>query len=141
MNRLLEFASNNIILFVALGVVLFLIILNEIKRFTRGFREINPTETVQLINHENALLLDVRESNELASGTIAGSRHLAMSVLKQRVDELKEFIERPIVVVCKTGARSIQACEILRKANFVNVACLKGGIEAWRNASLPIKKK
>jgi rhodanese-related sulfurtransferase len=141
MDRLFEFATNNVILFVALAVVLVLIVVNEIKRFTRGFREVSPTETVQLINHENALLLDVRESNELASGTIAGSRHIAMSALKQRMGELAEFVERPVVIVCKTGARSLQACETLRKANFTNVACLKGGIEAWRNASLPIKKK
>tara|TARA_R110002096_G_scaffold196928_20_gene379911 strand:+ start:1662 stop:2084 length:423 start_codon:yes stop_codon:yes gene_type:complete len=135
-----EFFTNNIILFVALGIIIALIIRMEIKRAMRGFKDVTPTEAVQLINKQDAIMLDVRESNELSQGSIRDSKHLALSVLKQRVDELKTHAEKPIIAYCKTGNRSSAACEILKKNNFTNVMSLKGGIEGWKTANLPMVK-
>ncbi len=135
-----EFFTNNFILFVALGVILMLIVRMEIKRATRGFKDISPAEAVQLINKENAVIIDVRESNELAQGSIRGSKHLALSVLKQRVDELKAYADQPVITLCKSGNRSSSACEILKKHNFTNVMNLKGGLEGWKSANLPVVK-
>ncbi len=135
-----EFFTNNIVLFIALGIILALIVRMEIKRATRGFKDISPAEAVQLINKENAIMLDVRESNELAQGSIRGAKHLALSVLKQRVEELKAHAEQPIIAYCKAGTRSSAACEILKKNNYANVMSLKGGIESWKHANLPVVK-
>lgn len=135
-----EIFTNNIVLFAALGVILALILRMEIKRAIRGFKSITPAEAVQLINKEDAVLLDVRESNELAQGSIRGAKHLELSVLKQRVDELQTYIEQPIIAYCKAGNRSNEACEILKKNNFSNVMSLKGGIEGWKTANLPVTK-
>lgn len=135
------FFSDNIILFAALGVIIALILRMEIKRALRGFKDVNPSEAVQLINKEDALLIDIREDNELAKGSIKNSKHLPLSVLKQRVDELKSHADRPIIAYCRTGSRSSEACEILKKNNFTNVMSLKGGIDAWKVANLPVVKK
>ena len=136
-----EFITNNFVLFAALGIILALILRLEIKRALRGFKVITPAETVQLINKEDALLLDVREDNERVNGTIKGARPMALSVLKQRIEELKEFAEKPVIAFCKTGNRSLEACEILKKNQFTNVMSLKGGIEGWRTINLPVVKK
>ena len=136
-----EFIANNIVLFAALGIILALILRLEIKRALRGFKVVTPAETVQLMNREDALLLDVREDNERVQGTIKGAKHLALSVLRQRVEELKEFTEKPVIAFCKTGNRSQEACEILKKNEFTNVMSLKGGLEAWRTVNLPVVKK
>lgn len=136
-----SFITENFILFAALGVILALILRMEIKRATRGFKDISPTEAVQLINKEDAVLIDVRESNELAQGSIRNAKHLALSVLKQRVDELKSFNDKPVIAYCKAGTRSSEACAILKKNDFTNVMSLKGGIEAWKVANLPVVKK
>ena len=136
-----EFITNNFVLFAALGIILALILRLEMKRAFRGFKVVTPAETVQLMNKEEALLLDVREDNERVQGTIQGAKHLALSVLKQRVEELKEFSEKPIIAYCKTGNRSIEACEILKSNQFSNVMSLKGGIEGWRTVNLPVVKK
>ena len=136
-----EFITNNFVLFAALGIILALILRLEIKRALRGFKVITPAETVQLINKEDALLLDVREDNERVNGTIKGSKPMALSVLKQRIEELKEFAEKPVIAFCKTGNRSIEACEILKRNQFTNVMSLKGGIEGWRTVNLPVVKK
>jgi rhodanese-related sulfurtransferase len=135
-----EFFTNNIILFVALGIIIALIIRMEIKRATRGFKDITPAEAVMLINKEDAIMLDVRESNELALGSIRDAKHLSLSVLKQRIEELKTHTEQPVITYCKAGTRSSAACEILKKNNFSNVMSLKGGIEGWKNANLPVVK-
>ena len=136
-----DFITNNFVLFAALGVIIALILRLEIKRALRGFKVVTAAEAVQLINKEDAIVLDVREDNERLQGSIRGAKHLALSVLKQRLEELKEFAERPVITYCKTGNRSIEACEILKKNNFSNVMSLKGGIEEWRTSNLPVVKK
>ena len=135
-----DFLTNNIILFAALSVIIALILRMEIKRFMRGFKDITTTEAVRLINKEDAIILDVRESNELSSGSIRGAKHLALSVLKQRIDELKPHIEKPVIAYCKSGNRSTAACEILKQHNFSHVVTLKGGLEGWKTANLPVVK-
>ena len=136
-----EFIANNFVLFAALGVIIALILRMELKRVLRGFKVVTSAEAVQLINKEDALMLDVREDSERVHGHIRGARHFALSVLKQRMEELKDFTEKPVITYCKTGNRSIEACEILKQNNFSNVMSLKGGIEGWRTASLPVVKK
>ena len=135
-----DFISNNFVLFAGLGIIIALILRMEIKRALRGFKAVTPAEAVRFINKEDALVLDVRESNELAQGSIKGAKHLALSVLKQRVEELKEHTDKPIIAYCKAGNRSNEACEILKKNNFPNVMSLKGGIEAWKVDNLPVVK-
>ena len=136
-----DFIASNLVLFAALGIIIALILRMEIKRALRGFKSVTPAEAVRFINKEDALVLDIRESNELSQGSIRGAKHLALSVLKQRLEELQEYIEKPIIMYCKTGNRSTQACEILKKNNFSNVMSLKGGLEAWKMDNLPVVKK
>lgn len=141
MNQYVEFVSNNPILFVMLAVILGLIGWTEWRRFTRAYKEVSPTEAVQLINRDDALVLDVREDNELKSGRINDARHIPFSVLRQRVGELNRYRNRPVIISCGTGARSAQASDILRKNEFHKLYSLKGGIAAWQNANLPLVKK
>ena len=135
------FFAENFILLAALGVILALILRMEIKRATRGFKDITAAEAVQLINKEDAVVVDVRESNELVHGSIRNAKHMALSVLKQRVEELQKHADQPVIAYCKSGHRSAEACSILKKNNFTNVMSLKGGIEAWKVANLPVVKK
>ena len=141
MEEYINFASKNYWLFVALGAVLTLIIVTELRRFTQGYKEISPADAVLLINKEDALVLDVREANEQAQGSIIGSKHVALSALSQNLDNIATDKDKPILVFCKTGNRSSQACKLLLKNSFTKVFGLKGGITAWINEQLPITKK
>ncbi|MEM8844173.1 MAG: rhodanese-like domain-containing protein [Pseudomonadota bacterium] len=136
-----DFFTNNIVLFAALGIIIALILRMEIKRAISGFKTITPAQAVQLINKDNALLIDIREDNELAQGSIRGAKHYALSVLKQRVEELKEYVDQPVIAYCKMGNRSNEACSILKQNDFNNVMSLKGGIEGWKTENLPVVKK
>lgn len=141
MNQFVEFVGNNAMLFVLLAAILAFIGWTEWRHFARPYREISPAEAVNLINREDALVLDVREDSEVKSGRINSARHIPFSVLKQRVGELVKYKNRAVIVACGSGLRSGQASDILHKQSFEKIYSLKGGIAAWQNANLPLVKK
>ncbi len=77
------------------------------------------------------LLLDVRERDEFERARIADTTLIPLGELGDRLSELAEWKDKPIVVHCKSGGRSADACRILLGAGFTDVANLSGGIEAW----------
>jgi rhodanese-related sulfurtransferase len=141
MQEYIEFAGRHTLLFVALAAVIALIIMTELRRIMKGYKEIIPSEAVMLINKQNAMVLDVREADELGQGSIIDSKHIALSILPERLDSLSKDKDKPILVFCKMGNRSAQACKLLLKNSYTNVFGLKGGINAWVNDQLPISKK
>lgn len=141
MEEFIDFASRHYFLFAALTAIIILIIVNEVKQFTKGFKELSPADAVLLINKDNALVLDIREANELSQGSIIGAKHIALTTLNDKIDSVSDDKEKPIIVVCKMGSRSSQACKLLLKNSYTKVFGLKGGITAWINDQLPITKK
>jgi rhodanese-related sulfurtransferase len=95
---------------------------------------------LQLINHKNAVVLDVREASEYDSGHVLNSKLLPLGKLKERIGELEKFKDQPIVVVCRSGNRSGTACFILGKQGFGQVYNLAGGVRAWQKSNLPLEK-
>lgn len=106
----------------------------------RGIKEADNAAALQLINHKNALVLDVREENEYKLGHILNSTLIPLGQLGERIGELEKYKERPIVVVCRTGNRSGTACAVLGKSGFSQAYNLAGGITAWQKANLPLEK-
>jgi rhodanese-related sulfurtransferase len=107
----------------------------------RATGEVNPTEATLLINREDALVIDVREPGEYASGFIAGSRNIPLGKLAERLSELEADKSRKVVVACAAGSRSAQAAKTLTQAGFSDVRNLAGGISAWQQAGLPLSRK
>jgi len=141
MTRFTEFVANHPMLFLGLAAILGLIVWTELRRLTRRCKDLSPADAVLLMNHEDALVVDTREDAEARQGKIRGAKHLPMSVFKQRVGELDPYRGRPVIVVCRSGARSVEACEILYRRGFEKVYNLAGGMLAWENAGLPKSKK
>lgn len=141
LERLPEFLGNNPILTGALIAVVALILYTEFQRLTRKYRALPPAEAVRVMNQDGSLVLDVREDNEFSGGRIPGSRHIPLGVLKKRMQDIDRFKELPVLVYCRTGARSAVAASQLVAAGFTDVTNLQGGIQAWQSAGLPVKKK
>ena len=141
MEEYIDFASRNYLLFITLAAVITLIIITELRRATKGYKEVSPADAVLLINKEDALVLDIREENERTQGSIVNSKHIAFSKLTDKLDNISSDKDKPILVFCKMGNRSSQACKLLLKNSYTNVFGLKGGITAWINEQLPITKK
>ncbi|MGB2832769.1 MAG: rhodanese-like domain-containing protein [Methylotenera sp.] len=137
----MEFFKSNILLIgLALGSGLMLL-LPILKRGAGGVPNLSAAEGVTLINRANALVLDVRDDAEFASGHIAEAMHIPLDSLAERLGELKKYQNKAILVNCQRGMRSAKACDILRKAEFTQVHNLQGGLNAWLEAKLPIVTK
>ncbi|MCK9381266.1 MAG: rhodanese-like domain-containing protein [Sulfuritalea sp.] len=106
-----------------------------------GAENLTPAQATLLINREDALVLDVRETGEWGSGHIAGARHITLAQLEKRMSELEKFKDRPIIICCATGNRSSSACGKLKKGGFEKVFNLRGGVSGWLEANLPLTTK
>lgn len=133
----MEFIQQNLLL-VALAVVSGGLLI--LPAFKRSGHEVSPAEATLMINRENGLVLDVRSVAEFAAGHIPEARNLPAEKLAERIGELEKFKERPIIVNCQSGARAGDACATLRKLGFEKVYNLAGGVGAWQEAGLPLKK-
>lgn len=141
LERLPEFLANHPILTGALIAVIGMILFTEFRRLTRKYRTLSPAEAVRVINQDDALVLDVREDNEVASGRIAGARHIALGSLQKRMGDIDKYKDKPVVVYCRSGNRSAVAASQLTAAGFQDVVNLQGGVQAWQTAGMPLKKK
>jgi rhodanese-related sulfurtransferase len=104
-----------------------------------GIEEADTLKATRLFNAD-ALVLDVREDKEYATGHIPKARHIPLAQLASRVQELDKFKAKPVLVTCRSGQRSARACGLLKKAGFTTVYNQAGGIMAWERANLPIEK-
>ena len=136
-----EFISNNIALvalFFASGMML---VWPEISRLVGvGGAEIGTLEATRLMNQGPTLILDVRDEKEFAAGHLPKARHIPLRELSKRVEELAKFKAKPVIVTDRNGARGGAACRLLKNGGFTNVVQLKGGVNAWQQASLPVEK-
>jgi len=107
----------------------------------RGGRGVSPAEATAFINRDDALVIDVREAGEFASGHILNARHIPLADLEKRIGELEKFKDKPVIVNCQSGGRSASACTVLKQAGFASVHNLEGGIGAWEQAGMPISRK
>lgn len=109
---------------------------NQIK----GLKEVDVQGAVQLINHKNAFVLDVREPGEYKAGHLLNAQLIPLGKLKERIGEIEQYKDQPVVVVCRSGNRSGVACGIMKKQGFTQVYNMAGGILAWQQAKLPTQK-
>lgn len=106
----------------------------------RGIKDVDCIAATQLINHKDAVVLDVREDSEYKAGHVLNSTHIPLGKLGERIGELEKYKEQPIVVVCRSGNRSGAACALLGKQGFTQAYNLAGGVIAWQKANLPLEK-
>jgi rhodanese-related sulfurtransferase len=106
----------------------------------RGVKDANCAAALQLINHKDAVVVDVREPDEFKGGHLLNAKHIPLGKLSDRVGELERYRDRPIVVVCRSGNRSATACALLSRQGFTQVYNLSGGVTAWQKAGLPLEK-
>ncbi len=103
-------------------------------------KNVNTVEATQLINRQNALLLDVREPKTYEGGQVPSAIHIPLSQLSGRVGELAKYVSRPVIAYCEIGRRSRMAAGALAKAGFKAIYSLDGGFAAWKKDGLPVEK-
>jgi len=134
-----EFIQQNIYI-VAIAVFSGAMLLFDSVRRQGAGVGLTPTQATLLINREDALVIDVREPGEYIDGHVPDSRNIPASQLESRIGEIEKFKDRPLILVCRSGARSSSACSQLSRLGFANVSNLSGGVGDWAQAGLPLKK-
>lgn len=100
-------------------------------------KEIDSTELARWVNdaaHEMRII-DVRQMDEIAMGTVPKAEPLPLHALPARVHEFSR--KEKLVLVCRSGARSAQACMFLQQQGFLNVYNLRGGMLGWVQSGFP----
>lgn len=106
----------------------------------RGIQEIDCVAALQLINHKDAMVLDVRDEKEYQAGHVLNAKLIPLAMLKERIGELEKYRDKPLIVLCRSGNRSGSACAMLGKQGFTQAYNLAGGVLAWQKAKLPLEK-
>jgi rhodanese-related sulfurtransferase len=108
--------------------------------------ELNPIQCQRWIEaRPNALLVDIREPNEYREGAIPGAIHVPRGMIDLLADH--QYIERdvrlqdrnrPILLYCRSGLRSVLAADVLQRMGFTEVVSMVGGIVDWKRVNLPL---
>ena len=87
----------------------------------------------KLDQQQDVLVLDVRTAEDYIGeqGHIANSKNIPVEELGSRLDEITEYVERPIAIVCRTDKRSAKAAQLLTRKGFADVHIVKGGMTDW----------
>jgi rhodanese-related sulfurtransferase len=105
--------------------------------FASSVKEIDASEFFKWVQEANHAMrvIDVRQMEEIAQGTVPKAEALPLHTLPARVQDLSK--DEKLVVVCRSGARSAQACMFLQQQGFSNVYNLRGGMMGWVQSGFP----
>ncbi|MEX0619793.1 MAG: rhodanese-like domain-containing protein [Pseudohongiellaceae bacterium] len=135
MLQFVEFIGNHWILATLWLLILAAIILHAKRTSSKS---VAPQQAVMLINRADGVVLDVRDKKEFDSGHIVDSINIPLSKLAQRISELDKHKAKPVIVACKMGQHSSEACKILLEAGFTEAVRLAGGVTEWKAQGLPL---
>ena len=141
MEKLPEFIANHLWLVSLFVALLALLLWNILGSSMSGLAQVGPVEVTRLLNHEKALLVDLRAGAEFSSGHILNARNIPAAELEDRKKELQKFRNNPIIFCCSRNSDGVKAGRILKLAGFEKIYALKGGLQAWRNANLPVTRE
>lgn len=136
----MQFVIHNWYLFTALFVIVFLLLVGPFTQRLHGIKNANTAQTVQLLNREGGVVVDVCEPNEFKNGHIPNAVNLPLPKLKEQVREIDKYKNKPVIVACRTGNRSVKGAVMLRKLGFPVVYNLAGGLHAWEKDNLPVER-
>lgn len=102
-----------------------------------NIREIEAPQLAELLNGKaDVQVVDIRQPTEVANGIVPGAELMPMHTIPLRIQEIKQ--DKPVVLVCHSGARSAQACMFLAQNGYDNVLNLRGGMLGWAGSGQQI---
>jgi len=137
MDKILEFTSNHSLLVLALVVSFFVAIFSELRRKASGMINIDASAAVKLINN-GAIVVDLRGAEAYGRGHIVSARSIPHDELEAKGSSLAQEKTKPIVAVCDNGISSTRSVNMLRNQGYESVYGLKGGMNGWTQAGLPV---
>ncbi len=139
MEQFITFAGNNSMLSAIWVALVVMIIVTTIKMKMSPIKQISPQELTFLMNKEQGVTLDIRKEKEYKTAHILD----AVSLPNEKITEngfnsLEKYKDKPIIVVCAAGMSAVPVANKLFKSGFSKVSVLKGGMNSWTGAGLPV---
>ena len=111
----------------------------HLEELDREVEQVSPEQARQLAG-QGGVIIDIRDPQEMGAGTAAGALLLTRGMLELEIGTRVPEIERPVILMCAGGDRSRLSAASLKRMGYGQVASMKGGFDAWREADLPIKE-
>ncbi len=109
---------------------------SRLQQLRQTFRLVAPAQVAARVE-AGALLLDVREADEIAQGTPESAQAVGRGYLEMRIGQLAPDRDRPLILMCAVTTRSLLAADDLRQMGYSNLTVVDGGFNRWKNEGLP----
>tara|TARA_Y100001954_G_scaffold159660_1_gene169502 strand:- start:274 stop:693 length:420 start_codon:yes stop_codon:yes gene_type:complete len=132
-----EYIGNNLLISAGLIISLLLLIFNELKIKKQHIATVDPFKAVQLINI-GANVLDLRSADIFKKGHIVNSKNMTEEQISSKK---KSLGNKTTIIVCETGESSSKLVNNIRSSGVENVYGIRGGINSWSEANMPLVSK
>jgi len=139
MQDFITFLGHHLYLTTSILCVAFFLFIIEMWRMQKLLKGLSPQAAIQLINHQHAVILDLREEATFKQGHIVHAVNIS-SADALAIKKIEKFKQKPLVIVCPTGVTANKTAHELTKKGF-NAHVLQGGMKAWYDANLPTVKE
>ncbi|MEP4890510.1 MAG: rhodanese-like domain-containing protein [Aliiglaciecola sp.] len=141
MDQIIEFVGNHPFLSAGWVALVVLILYSYVAGALSPVKELSTHEATILMNRQDAVVLDTRPAAEFNKGHILGAKQIKSEQLNNAdFGALEKYKDKPIIVVCAMGMTAKKTASALLKAGFSHATVLKGGMNSWQSANLPVSK-
>lgn len=138
MTEIIHFLGQHWLLSGGIGILLVLLLINELIERVMTKNQLDTQEVIQMINHQQAVLVDIRDQNSFESAHIVGSIHIPQDILEEKVSSINKYKTKPLILICAIGNLAPKLLQNLSSQGFEQVYYLAGGIVAWQKDNLPV---
>ena len=140
MEQILEFIQNHWLLSLAGAAVLAVIIFEEIKGKVTGLSRLTVQDASLLLNREEVVIIDLRSTKDFSQGHILKSMNIPLNEFDQHLERIKPLKNQAVILVNSNDSMTSSIASKLHKNDFTRIYVLAGGINAWKEAKLPLNK-
>ncbi len=141
MDPYISFLVEHWMLSAAFGAILLLLIGNELRQRSFGVPGVSPQQLVDLLNHKDAVVIDIRSHERFDLGHILGAHNIPSENFEPGLKTLNKYKAKPIVLVCAQGNDSPKKGKVLKQNGFTELYHLSGGMDAWHAQGMPVTKR
>ncbi len=140
MQQFFEFVINHWWLWGVFFILFLTVIYLELQGAVSGITLVSPMVATQMMNHQQAQVLDFREAPAFQEGHILSAVRIHHEGIADQLSALKLDKKRPILISVEDGESTAALVQALKTQGFDAIFGLKGGLAAWREASLPLTR-
>lgn len=139
-SQLTQFIIKHWILVSAFAFAFAVLIIEEVRAQAGRGESLTPARAVHFINHDNAVIFDLRDVNAFREGHIVGAKNFPASEFDRHEQKWEQYRLQSVILVDAMGLKTSVIATRLKKSSFEKVFFLKGGMSGWKSAEMPVIK-